>query len=58
MTIGTIFTLFVVPSFYMLLAKQHSAVRADAVGPATFKAMEPESVAVCQVLGSQVPQMA
>jgi multidrug efflux pump len=27
MTIGTIFTLFVLPSIYMLLAKDHSAVR-------------------------------
>jgi multidrug efflux pump len=30
MTVGTIFTLFVVPSLYMLIAKQHNAERIDA----------------------------
>jgi hypothetical protein len=32
MTIGTIFTLFVVPSLYMLIAKRHSAGETVAVG--------------------------
>ncbi len=27
MTVGTLFTLFVVPSLYILIAKQHSSVR-------------------------------
>jgi multidrug efflux pump len=33
LAIGTLFTLFVVPAFYMLLAADHHAERAQAVGP-------------------------
>ena len=35
MTIGTIFTLFVVPSIYVLLAKDKSRERSEEAGPAT-----------------------
>jgi len=34
MSIGTLFTLFVVPSVYVLLAKDHSAERKSAAEPA------------------------
>jgi multidrug efflux pump len=41
MSIGTIFTLFVVPSVYMLIAKDHARARA--------KAAERESVAATEL---------
>jgi multidrug efflux pump len=34
MAIGTLFTLFVVPSVYVLIAKDHSRERADSEAPA------------------------
>jgi multidrug efflux pump len=34
MAVGTVFTLFVVPAFYMLIAKDHSKVAAAAPVPA------------------------
>jgi multidrug efflux pump len=45
MIIGTIFTLFVVPSIYMLVAKRHVAEVEDA-GRRIEEELEPESVAV------------
>jgi hypothetical protein len=33
MTIGTIFTLFIVPSLYMLIAKEHHERRLDEAEP-------------------------
>ncbi len=44
MTVGTIFTLFVVPSLYLLLAKQHSAERIAAPQPEAVEAMEPAAL--------------
>jgi len=37
MTVGSIFTLFVVPAFYILIARDHARVRASA--PATVSAL-------------------
>jgi multidrug efflux pump len=45
MTVGTIFTLFVVPSLYMLLAKHHSAARDSAPQLEPVETMEPEPAA-------------
>ena len=42
MTIGTIFTLFVVPSVYVLIAKDHSKARARQARAATAQDGEPE----------------
>jgi multidrug efflux pump len=43
MTIGTFFTLFVVPSVYVLIARDHRASRPSAdAGPAPLDAPEPE----------------
>ncbi|MBL9214616.1 MAG: efflux RND transporter permease subunit, partial [Opitutaceae bacterium] len=39
MAVGTIFTLFVVPAFYLLIAKDHAAARAAA--PAAALAAQP-----------------
>lgn len=44
MTVGTVFTLFVVPVFYSLIAKEHSR-RADALPGAEPPAAEPEYAA-------------
>jgi multidrug efflux pump len=44
MIIGTIFTLFVVPSIYMLVAKTHTAVREEDVEDITFR--EPAAASV------------
>lgn len=41
MTIGTIFTLFVLPSVYVLIARDHSAVKARETNPAPALAAEP-----------------
>src|SRR5205814_8475266 len=41
MTIGTIFTLFVLPALYVLLAKDHSRDRVAAAAPETPVAAEP-----------------
>ena len=41
MTIGTIFTLFVLPSIYVLLAKDHSKDRVRAAAPAGDLAGDP-----------------
>jgi hypothetical protein len=46
MVIGTVFTLFVVPSFYMLIAKQRSAVRDEAEVESFEDQNEPELVGV------------
>jgi multidrug efflux pump len=45
MTVGTIFTLFVVPSLYMLLAKRHSAARVPALEPEPIQPTEPATAA-------------
>jgi multidrug efflux pump len=45
MIIGTIFTLFVVPSIYMLVAKRHVA-EVEATGGRIEEELEPESAAV------------
>jgi multidrug efflux pump len=45
MTVGTIFTLFVVPSLYMLLAKHHSAARVSAPLLEPAETVEPEPAA-------------
>jgi multidrug efflux pump len=45
MIIGTIFTLFVVPSIYMLVAKRHLAEVEDA-GERVEEELEPEGAAV------------
>jgi multidrug efflux pump len=44
MIIGTAFTLFVVPSIYMLVAKTHTAIRDEEVGDISMR--EPETAAV------------
>ena len=44
MIIGTIFTLFVVPSIYMLVAKTHTALREEQVEDITFR--EPAGASV------------
>jgi multidrug efflux pump len=44
MIIGTAFTLFVVPSIYMLVAKTHTAIRDEEVGEITMH--EPEGATV------------
>jgi multidrug efflux pump len=44
MIIGTAFTLFVVPSIYMLVAKTHTAIRDEEVGDLSMR--EPETAAV------------
>jgi multidrug efflux pump len=46
MTIGTIFTLFVVPSLYMLIAKRHVAQEVRAPEREPSEAAEPATVAV------------
>ena len=43
MTIGTIFTLFIVPSLYMLIAKEHHEGREGEIEAATETEEEPES---------------
>ncbi len=43
MTIGTIFTLFVVPSVYILLAKDHSKGRVPVVEPPEAPFLEPQT---------------
>jgi multidrug efflux pump len=49
MTIGTIFTLFVVPSLYMLIAKQHSVERVATRLLEHDEPMEPAAAAVNEV---------
>ncbi|HEY2140029.1 MAG TPA: efflux RND transporter permease subunit, partial [Chthoniobacterales bacterium] len=44
MTIGTIFTLFIVPSLYMLIAKEHHEGREDEVDAGEERELAPESV--------------
>ena len=43
MTIGTIFTLFIVPSLYVLIARTHNEGREDGVEAETEAEAEPES---------------
>jgi multidrug efflux pump len=49
MTIGTIFTLFVVPSLYMLIAKQHNVERVATPLLEHDEPMEPAIAAVNEV---------
>jgi multidrug efflux pump len=49
MTIGTIFTLFVVPSLYMLIAKQHNVERAAAPLLEHDEPLEPAAAAANEV---------
>ncbi len=42
MTIGTTFTLFVLPALYVLMAKDHSKERAAAASPSDSSLLEPE----------------
>ena len=49
MTIGTIFTLFVVPSLYMLIAKQHNVERVATPLLEHDEPMEPAAAAVNEV---------
>jgi multidrug efflux pump len=41
MTVGSVFTLFVVPAFYMLIARDHAAGRVPASAPALPSGAEP-----------------
>lgn len=41
MTVGSVFTLFVVPAFYMLIARDHAARRVPASAPALAPGAEP-----------------
>jgi multidrug efflux pump len=43
MTIGTIFTLFIVPSLYMLIARKHNEGREDTIEPEPETELAPES---------------
>ena len=43
MTIGTIFTLFIVPSLYVLIAKTHNEGREDEAEADTKTELSPES---------------
>ncbi len=45
MSIGTVFTLFVVPSIYMLIAKDHSRNRVPAAAPAVANLPQPQFAA-------------
>jgi multidrug efflux pump len=45
MTVGTLFTLFVVPSLYMLLAKRHRAAQVPALEPEPINPTEPSTAA-------------
>ena len=54
MTIGTIFTLFIVPSLYVLIAKTHNEGREDELG-----LPEPEAGSLARTSGcSQLPEPA
>jgi len=47
MALGTVFTLLVIPSIYMLLAKEHAGEEAGAIGR-EFAHTDPESAEVPQ----------